>query len=261
MPELLATQHRFGAALADAARDDDAAQLLVGDAERARRRIGIYRGNMIANTTKALGTAYPIIRKLVGDEFFDGLARAYCREYPSASGDLNECGENFAAFVAAFPHTQSLPYLPDVARLEWLMQRAHYAADHAPLATGRLGCIAEHDYPRLKLELHPAASLIESPYPLYRIWEVHQDGYRGEIAVDLDSGPQRVIIYRPAFRVTVAALSRGELAFLAAIRQGKRLAAALESALAADAEFNLGANLQRWVATNIIVELGVDRLE
>ena len=261
MAELLATQQRFSAALANAARVDDAASLFVGDVERARRSIAIYRGNMIANTTKALGATYPIIRKLIGDEFFDGLARTYCREYPSASGDLNECGEYFAPFVAEFPHTQSLPYLPDVARLEWLVHRAHYAADHAPLDIGQLARIAEHDYPRLRLELHPAASLLESPYPLYRVWEVHQDDYRGEIAVGLDRGPDRVIVYRPAFHATVAALSSGEWAFLSAVGRGNLLGSALASALAADAEFNLGASLQRWIAATIIVELKVDPTE
>jgi hypothetical protein len=257
MPELLAVQQRFGAALADAAHADDAAPLFVGDAARARVRIAIYRGNGIANATKALAAAYPIIRKLVGDEFFDGLARAYCRAHPSASGDLNEFGANFADFIATFEAAQSLTYLPDVARLEWLAHRAHYAADHAPLDTGRLGGIAEHDYPRLKLELHPAVSTLESSYPVFRIWEVHQDDYRGEIAVDLDHGPDRVIVYRPGFRVTVAALSRGELAFLAAIKQGELLGTALESALAADAEFNLGASLQRWIAANVIVDASI----
>lgn len=261
MPELMNVQQRFGAALADPARADDAAQLIGGDADRARRRIGIYRGNMIANTTKALAAAYPIIGKLVGGEFFDGLARAYCREHPSASGDLNECGAQFAEFLAAFPHAQSLPYLPDVARLEWLAHRAHYAADHAPLDTGRLGATAEDAYPALALKLHPAVGTLESAYPIYRIWEVHQDDYGGEIAVDLDSGAQRVIVYRPGFRVTVASLSRGELAFLNAIQHGARLGAALENALAADSEFNLGASLQRWIAANIVVDLSVETQE
>ena len=261
MPELMNVQQRFGAALADPARADDAAQLIAGDAERARRRIGIYRGNMVANATTALAAAYPIIGKLVGGEFFDGLARAYCRSHPSLSGDLNECGAQFAEFLAAFPHAQSLPYLCDVARLEWLAHRAHYAADHAPLDTGRLGQIAESAYPALKLKLHPAVSTLESPYPIYRIWEVHQDDYGGEIAVDLDSGPQRVIVYRPGLRATVAPLARGELAFLAAIEQGRRLGAALDSTLATDAEFNLDASLQRWIATNIVVDLSVETPE
>ena len=258
MPELREVQRRFGAALADAARADDAAPLFVGDVARVRERIAIYRGNVIANATKALAAAYPIIGKLVGAEFFGGLARAYCRAHPSASGDLNEFGAHFAEFLAAFPHARSLPYLPDVARLEWLAQRAHYAADHAPLDTGRLEKIGEYDYLSLALKLHPAVGVLESAYPICRIWEVHQDDYGGEVAVDLASGPQRAIVYRPGFRVTVAALSLGELAFLIAIQHGERLGAALESTLAVDAEFNLGVSLRRWIATRIVVELSVN---
>ena len=113
----------------------------------------------------------------------------------------------------------------------------------------------------MKLKLHPAVAMLESPYPLYRIWAVHQDDYRGEIAVDLDSGPDQVIVYRPDFRAAVAKLSRGELTFLAGIKHGAPLVTALESALATDAEFDLGASLQRWAAMNVAVDLSVETTE
>src|SRR5204862_7472176 len=115
--------------------------------------------NVMANAMRALADVYPITRKLVGDEFFDGLAREYCRQHPSVSGDLNELGEHLADFVGAFAHTQPLPYLPDVARLEWLAHVAHYAADHAPFDIAHLATLTEHDYSRLALELHPAVAL------------------------------------------------------------------------------------------------------
>ncbi len=141
--------------------------------------------------------------------------------------------------------------------MEWLAHCAHYSADHAPLDTQNIAAITENDYPRLALKLHPAAATFASAYPLCRIWEVHQDDYRGEIAVDLDGGTDRVIVYRPQFRVTVASLSNGEFAFLAAAQRGELLGTALGCALAADAGFDLGASLQRWIAANIIVNLGV----
>ena len=137
------------------------------------------------------------------------------------------------------------------------MHGAHYAADHAPLDTGCLASIAENDYPRLALKLHPAVATLATSYPLCRIWEVHQDDYQGEIAVDLDSGPDRVIVYRPRFRVTVATLTNAEFALLTAVQRGELLGAALESALAADAQFDLSASLQCWIAANIVVNLSV----
>ena len=257
MSDLVMLQRRLSAALADVAKSDEAVPLIAGDVAHALGRLAIYRGNVIANAVRALTSTYPIIRQLVGDEFFDGLARAYCREYPSVSGDLNQLGERLADFVSAFPHTQSLPYLPDVARLEWLAHCAHYAADHAVLDVGSLAALREDDYPRLGLTLHPAVALFASPYPVFRIWEVHQDDYRGDIAVDLASGAEEVIVYRPQFRVSVAVLSGGESAFLSTIMQGKLLAEALQQALAKDAGFDLSASLKRWIAANIVVGLNV----
>jgi hypothetical protein len=213
---------------------------------------------MLGNIRKTLGAAYPVIRQLVGDDFFAGLGRAYAAEYPSADGDLNEYGAAFAAFLDAFPHVRGLPYLPDVARLEWLVHRAHYAADHHALDHRRLTDVAEIDYPRLVLKLHPAVGLLESTYPIGRIWEVHEAGYSGEITVDLDSGPQGVLVYRPCFRTSVAVLSAGEAVFLAAAAAGKPLQAALERALGSDAHFDLAQSLHCWVISNVIVDFSID---
>jgi hypothetical protein len=256
MRELATIQQIFSAALLDPGQTDAATALFAGAMPRVRERLAIYRGNSIANTAKALAGAYPIIGKLVGNAFFDGLARAYRRSDPPTSGDLNDFGAQFAAFLTAFPHARSLPYLPDVARLEWLAHRAHYAADEGPFAIARLKNLAGHNYAGARVRLHPAVAVLESRYPLYRIWEVHQDDYRGEIAVDLDSGPQCVLVYRPRFRSAVAWLTAGEFAFLSAVAQHATLGTALQSALAADAQFDLAASLQRWVAANVIVDVG-----
>ena len=261
MPELTNAQHLFGAALADAAAGDEATALFAGDPAQVRNRLAIYRGNVVANADGALAATYPIVRKLVGADFFGGLARAYNRQHPSVSGDLNELGEHFAQFISGFPHAQALPYLPDVARMEWLVQRAHYAADHAPLDISRLAGISENDYARLIVRLHPAVSLLASNYPLFRIWEVHQDDYGGEIAVDLAAGAAQIVVYRPQFRVSVAPLSAGEAVFLDAILRGTLLGDALEQAVAQDAGFDLPASLQRWAASNIVVGVSVGKTQ
>ncbi len=257
MPELAATQQLFGAALADAATAAGATGLFSGAPRRVLGRLAIYRANVAANAAKALAAAYPVMRQLVGDEFFDALARAYSNAHPSASGDLNEHGAQFALFLDSFEHTRELPYLPDVARLEWLVHRAHYAADHPALDLARLTRIPDHEYPGLALKLHSAAGLLRSPYPVGRIWEVHQPDYGGEITADLDSGAQCVLVHRPRYRVAVAMLDAGEAAFLYALAAGQRLGAALERAVAEEAAFDLAVSLQRWIAASLIVDMSV----
>src|SRR5471032_987218 len=86
MPDLATVQQRVSAALINDARGDDALPLIAGDPAQARDRLAIYRANVVTNAALALAAIYRIVRKLVGAEFFDGLARAYSSAHPSVSG-------------------------------------------------------------------------------------------------------------------------------------------------------------------------------
>lgn len=205
----------------------------------------VYRGNVFGNWSQALAGAYPVVRKIVGEEFFDGLAREYAREHPSISGDLNEHGAQFADFVAAFSHTQDLPYLPDVARMEWLAHRAYYAQDAAPFGLEGLDESS-------RLRLTPPCALLASDWPLARIWTVHQDDYEGAIDVDLRSGPDRILVHRPRWRALVRSLAPGDYRFLQAAARGETLGDALEAAAAEDPDFQPSLALAGWVDAGVI---------
>jgi hypothetical protein len=205
----------------------------------------VYRGNVFGNWAQALAGAYPIVRKIVGADFFDGLARQYARAHPSASGDLNEYGAQLPDFVAAFPATQDLPYLPDVARMEWLAHRAYYAEDAALFNLRTLDGYSV-------LRLAPACALLVSEWPLARIWTVHQDDYEGEIDVDLRSGPDRILVHRPGWRAQVRSLATGDYRFLDSVREKRTLEEALEAAAAEDAAFDPSLALARWVDAGVI---------
>jgi uncharacterized protein len=253
MPSLPELQRAFAGALTDAKRAAMLAPMLRSGGTVAR--LAVYRGNVYGNAGKALAGAYPVVRAIVGAEFFDGLAREYTRALPSRSGDLNAYGAQLADFVAAFPHTRDLPYLPDLARLEWLVHLAYYAEDAPAFDAGRLAALPPERQAALRPRLAPACALIESHWPLARIWEVHQPGFAGPIEVDLDSGPDGVLVHRPQWRAEVASLARGEFRFLAAARDGASLGEALRAAADADPAFDAGDALARWVSRGAIVAL------
>jgi hypothetical protein len=211
--------------------------------------VSVYRSNAFGNWAQALAGAYPIVRKVVGADFFEGLAREYARAYPSASGDLNEYGAGLAEFVAAFPHTQDLPYLPDVARMEWLAHRAYYAADATPFDLTR---ISNSNPESLRPRLAPGCALLASDWPLARIWTVHQHDYEGAIDVDLGAGPDRILAHRPRWRAQVRSLAPGDYRFLDMARQGKTLGEALETAVAEDSAFDAALALAGWVNAGVI---------
>ena len=169
--------------------------------------------NRRSTVSRSLPTMVPTLRQPRRPSvFFDAMAREYARRHPAASGDLNEYGERLAEFVAAFPHTQDLPYLPDVACMEWLAHRAYYAADSTAFDPARLAGVPPSRHVDLRPALAPACALLESDWPFARIWTVHQDDFEGNIEVDLDAGRDRVLIHRPVWRVQVLALGRGTIA-------------------------------------------------
>ncbi len=261
MSSLAELQASMSAALSDRAQDEPALDLVVGDTETARRRLAIYRGNVAGNATGALAAIYPIVHKLVGADFFNALALAYCAMHPSQSGDLNASGGELANFLQSFEPARPLLYLADVAQLEWHVHAAHFAADCAPLDLCALGALAETGNTRLKLGLHPAVAVVGSAYPLFRIWEVHQDDFEGECAVDLGGGGEQVVVFRPQFRTTVAKIAPAQAEFLNAVLRGSLFPEALSAALAVDAQFDLTRSLNEWVTANIVVAIRADTVK
>ena len=254
MRELAALQARFGAGLEVAGSKTVALDIFNGESEQVASRFGIYRGNARANAARALAATYPVIGKIVGGEFFSGLAHEYESRFPSVSGDLNTYGESFAAFLAVFAPAQDIPYLADVAQLEWRVHHAHYAADANPFEPARLRLVPAEKQLHLIPKLHPACSLLHSEFPLARVWEVHQDSHHGEFEVDFSRGPAGVLVYRPRFRVEVRQIADAESAFLAAAQVGETLEVALTAAHSLDVSFDLGRSLGEWIGSSVIID-------
>lgn len=206
-------------------------------------RMAVYRGNVRGNWHGALAGAYPVLRLIVGAEYFMALAKDYGSAYPSTSGDLHEYGGSLARFLETHADTQDLPYLPDVARLEWLVHRAYYAAEPRPFDLSR----------PTEARLAPACSLLAAEWPVARIWHAHQAG-GDPAAVDLSAGAELVLVHRPGWRVEVTALRPGDYRFLQRLRAGASLGQALEAAVAADHAFVPGLALATWVQAGVITQ-------
>jgi len=251
MPELLAFETDFAAALRERGRTPAMQRWLAGSGELVESRMAIYRANMVAAADKALASAYPVIRQVVGEDFFHGLAREYQRHTPSVSGDLTGFGAGFDVFLAAFEHTASLPYLPDLARLEWAVHRAYGAADAPHWDPSSLAAVDGEQQAAIRFAWAPGTAVVCSTYPIVRIWTIHQPGYDGEFSVAWDLA-ETALVSRDGFVVTVADCSPAEAAFVAASLAGAPLAAAADAALAALAHFDLEALLGRALSARLI---------
>lgn len=187
----------------------------------AGRRFSVYRNNVAVALVEALEAAFPIVRRIVGDEFFRAMAGVYFRAHPPASPVLTTYGAGMPAFLAAFPPAQGLGYLPDVARLEIAVRESYHAADAAPIGPGALA--PGGDLLAARLALAPALRLVRSQWPLHGIWRANTQAgapQPGRAAED-------VLVTRPAFDPVVTPLPPGGADFVAALTRGAPVGAAV----------------------------------
>lgn len=237
--ELATAQHAFAQALLHA--DAPLPAGLTGARGVAdAARFAVYRNNVHVGLTRALAQRFGVTERLVGGEFFAGMARAYAQEHKPSSPLIIDYGDDFPDFIAGFGPAQALPYLPDVARLEAAWTRAYHAADAAPLALARLATFAPEALATLTLKPHPSATLLRSPFPAGAIWAAHQ----GAELADIEAWqPETVLVVRPEMAVNVHVLPAGDGPFAALLFAGGTLGAAAEAALNEEPGFDFGAAL------------------
>jgi hypothetical protein len=253
MPSLRELQEGFAAALF--AGDGVPPPFATIPPEAGVERIAVYRRALFANYRNALGASFPVARKLVGAPFFNAAVDAFVRAHPSTAGDLNVYGDAFPDFLAAYPHAAELPYLADVARLEWAQDEANRAADAVSTPDAVLAAlagIAPERLPAARLTLAPSCRLVASGHPVLRIWQVNQDGFEGDDRVSFDAGPDTLLVRREPGGVTIERVTAGEFAWLAALAAGEPLGAAIDAAEAAGSPFDLAASLRARIADGTI---------
>ena len=219
-----------------------------------RHRLALYRGNLAATATKALAAAYPVIAALVGTEFFGALAHAYVRARPSHDGDLNRFGGLLGEFLDDFPHAAHLPYLADMARLEWTVHRAHYAADAVPVTAQQLGELAPAQLEVARLRLHDACVPVRSDWAVVSLWLAHQPAPAIDFPADM-AVQEAGVVARSGWRVQVVPLGAGAYAALTVLRTGGAFGAALDAAFNVDGDFDVAAQLRRWLDLQLIVAI------
>jgi len=240
MPALREVQESFRAALlgGDAVA---ALGLIAGDDAARAMGFGVYRNNVAASLTDVVAATFPAVRRLVGEGFFAYAANEFIAAHPPRQACLAEYGADFAGFLAAFPPCRDLPYLPDVAQLEWLVNVAAVAPDAPRAAPQDLAAVSAEDAPRIVFALNPALGYLESPFPVERIWRENRTCDGG--AVRLDEGGVRLEIGRGGDGIFVRALGAGAFAFRDSLASGADLESAVAQALAAEPGFDPGSAL------------------
>jgi hypothetical protein len=220
---------------------------------KADRRYAVYRNNVTLSLIGALEANFPAVKRLVGAEFFAGMAKLFVRAHPPKSRLLAEYGDELAAFVETFEPLADYPFIPDVARLERLWLDSYHEADAPVLDGAELAKLDPDALFASRFLAHPAARLFASPYASVTIMSANRA--EGEVPPIDPSQPEFGLVTRPALQVDVRTISASSHLFLAKLIEGSTLAEAVGAGLESDPVFDLAANLQGMLAAGVFTSL------
>lgn len=230
--------HELQSAFLAALFDDEVPGLLdsiAGNGLAPEARLRIYRRSCNEIQTAALRTSYPAVLALVGRDWFDQAAQRYRSRYPSHSGNLQGFGAHFADYLEPIPAGRTLPYLADVARLEWLRQQTILAADSQALTFDNFMTCLDGAGESLRVGLRACVHLLSSQHPVLTIWRFALDPH-GDLALD-DQG-ENVLLWREDGEVVMTAVDSATFAYVTALAAGASLNEASMRAAAFDDGFD-----------------------
>ncbi|MEO8921746.1 MAG: DNA-binding domain-containing protein [Caldimonas sp.] len=259
MPSLRELQQSIGRSMV-AGVEVAASTCIVGAGLAPGERLGVYRNTFLSTVARALKLTFPAVHRLVGADFFEGAAHIFTLEHPPKSADLNAYGEEFASFLERFEAAATLAYLPDVACLEWAVNRALHAQQARPLEVTELADIGQADQARICFTAHPSISMLRSAFPVDAIWKavLEQDGHAMS-DLNLSSGPVYLLVERLSEHVDVSRLHVAAWSLSSTLFDGVPLGLALERHAEADAPTLLATHLLagRFISYSLATEKAV----
>ena len=201
------------------------------------QRFAVYRNNVTVSLMGAIADSFPVCQAVVGTNAFRDLARTFVRAHPPRSPVLARYGAGFADFLAVCQLADDWPQLPDLARLELACLDALHAGDAEPLDPAALAALMAEPQrlAALHLRLHPSLSALCSAFSVVSIWAAHQED--APVMPDPDV-PEGAWVLRQGRWVRVLTMGLGDVGFIDALRAGRTLGEAAETASAA-ADFDL----------------------
>ncbi len=210
--------------------------IIVNDGFSAAERLSIHRNNTTILLGESLGATFRIVKELVGEDYFANLTRQYIRLHPPTAPCLFEYGSGFPEFLSNIPTLSELPYISDVAQLEWLWNESFHAPSAPTICTDDLARVPAGELGGLVFTPHPSLRLIASHYSLKQIWDLHQCDADPDATVNLDDDGDALVLVRSNVDVQIIKLNLCGFMFASRLVDG----ACLENAFGAVEEIDDG---------------------
>lgn len=233
----------------DATGDRELLRMVRGDAALdTAERLQIYAGMYRTRLLDVLREDFPRTLSVVGDDSFAALAARYLARCPSTNPSVRHFGHRFAEFLVAEPAAP--PFLVDLARLEWARVEVFDAADAIPLRLADLQAVPADAWPALTFRLVPACMVVESDWPVHRIWA------DGPHAHSSEPEATTIRVWREEWSVSHAAMGVAERVAFRALERGETFggicAAVADGRGESESAREVGGILMRWLEDGLL---------
>ncbi|WP_045826335.1 putative DNA-binding domain-containing protein [Teredinibacter turnerae] len=144
------------------------------DGDSAEKGWQVYRQNRLFTAARSLSISYPVVKKMLGPDAMKVLAKRLLDSNGPATGDWAEWGGTLAQLLRDSELMEPLPFLADMAELEWcvhLIKRAGIDIGH-PTCIDLLHSQAL-DTVRFTFQKQ-GLILGSSEFPVVALWQAHR---------------------------------------------------------------------------------------
>lgn len=216
--------------------------------------LAVYRNNVRSAYLQVLRDAFPVVERLVGEEFFRYLAHEYFYSHPPSRPLVREYGREMPSFIELFKPAANLPYLADVARIEIAWLDSYHAPDESPMPLPELYDALNSSAEDATLKLHPSLRLLSSSFPAYSIWRHNHE--RKDDPLELSSEGENIITLRAHESVEAFAASDQTYRIFRALADGVAFGEAIASSISGDTERDLISIIRTIAESKAVIAVG-----
>ncbi|HEV8392264.1 MAG TPA: DNA-binding domain-containing protein [Dongiaceae bacterium] len=231
--------------------------------ENAATMFGVYRNAYWARLSESLGTDFPGLKALMGDQAFDKMARAYIARHPSQHPSIRWAGRHLADFLAAEAPYREDPWFADMARFDWALAFAFDAPEAPAAGLADLVGVPPEFWGSVRLQFHPTLDAFEVVTPV----DETRPRLMEDAGIVLDRAARcarAIMAWRIEYDVKFRATDPLEYAALQAMRDGATFGDMCELVArevnAETAPLRAAQILQGWLEWGIVARVGHDGL-
>ncbi|MDT0593569.1 HvfC/BufC N-terminal domain-containing protein [Glaciecola petra] len=142
--------------------------------DEAQNAIDVYHNNYIENGIRALAISFSSVAAILEEQDFRKLCHGYLLQYPKTCFDWADYGANFNEYILSIDVFAEMPFLPELAILDWHLMHAERSKD---IAFDADSFTLLQTRPADQLTFIPATSLIviDFLFPVVELYQLAHD--------------------------------------------------------------------------------------